>query len=57
MRLKPTATPLHYAVASVSGLIVGFVAGTWLARHVDGKLFRWAALVLNVVAGVMPWGR
>ena len=50
-----TPTAFSYAAAGVPGLCIGFVAGTLAARYITGKRFRFAALVLICVAGVMPW--
>ena len=50
-----TATSLGYAAAGLPGLVAGFFIGTWLARHVSGDRFRYIAIALLCIAGVMPW--
>ena len=50
-----TLQSLRYASAGAPGLIVGFFVGTYLARYVVGRSYRYAALALLFAAGVMPW--
>ncbi len=50
-----TETSLRFAAAGLPGLVVGFFVGTWLARHLVGKRFRYAVIGLLVVVGVLPW--
>ena len=52
-----TETAVGYAACGAPGLIVGFLVGTWLARHISGKRFRVVAVVLLCLAGAMPWLR
>lgn len=41
--------------ASLPGLLFGFFAGSALAKHLHGERFRRLAIVLLIIAGVMPW--
>lgn len=52
-----TETAVGYAASGAPGLIIGFFVGIWMARHVSEKRFRFIAIVLLCLAGVMPWLR
>ncbi len=43
------------AAAGVPGLVVGYFAGTWLGRYLDGPRFRVACVVLLCLAGILLW--
>ena len=50
-----TGTSLGYAAAGLPGLAAGFFIGTWLSRHVSGDRFRYVAIALLCIAGVLAW--
>lgn len=50
-----TPRSLHMAAAAIPGLVFGFFVGSALSKHINGQLFRRLAIVLLIIAGVMPW--
>ena len=50
-----TETSIRYAVAGTPGLIVGFIAGALISRHIHGNKFRYATICLICATGALPW--
>lgn len=46
---------LYLAAAGLPGLIFGFFLGTFLARRIVGRGFRYVAMGMLCVVGVLPW--
>lgn len=47
---------LTATVLAFPGVLVGYVAGMWLRRHVDGRMYRRLAIGLIVTGGVLALG-
>lgn len=52
-----TKAALMMILMGVPGMILGCIAGNYLTHHVHGPRFKRIAIVLLIIAGVMPWLR
>ena len=50
-----TATVWTHAAADAPGMAVGYLVGTRLASRLTDRRFRYVAITLLVVVGVLPW--